>query len=155
MRGSQSSQIEGPIFTIGYEKTDVSSLISRLLKAQIDTLVDIRDLPLSRKKGFSKNSLREALSNIGIDYLHVKVLGDPKLGRAAARAGNYKLFVEIFSNHIENETAQEALEYLAQRAVTNRICLMCFERQHDNCHRKIVAERLSEISRIPVFHLSV
>ncbi len=144
-----------PIFTIGYEKTDIDDFVSRLSESNIEVLVDVRDLPLSRKKGFSKNGLNAAVSAAGIDYVHVKALGDPKPGREAARAGNHDLFVEIFTKHIDGEVAQEALSDLAGAMSGKRVCLTCFERDHEGCHRKIVAERLSALLGTPIEHIAV
>ena len=146
---------EETIFTIGYEKSTIEEFVSRLADAEIDVLVDVRELPLSRKKGFSKNGLDAAVRKAGIDYLHVKALGDPKPGREAARAGNHDLFVEIFTRHMDGEYAQSALSELADAVKGKRICLTCFERHHEVCHRKIVAERLSALVGAPIEHIAV
>jgi len=150
-----STQTEEPIFTIGYEKSTIDEFVSRLADAEIDVLVDVRELPLSRKKGFSKNGLNAAVREAGIDYMHVKALGDPKPGREAARAGNHDLFVEIFTQHMDGEDAQSALTELADAVKGKRICLTCFERHHEGCHRKIVAERLSALVGAPIEHIAV
>jgi uncharacterized protein (DUF488 family) len=150
-----SIRAEEPIFTIGYEKSNIDDFVSRLADAGIEVLVDVRELPLSRKKGFSKNGLNAAVREAGIDYLHVKALGDPKPGREAARAGNHDLFVEIFTQHMDGEGAQSALTELADAVKGKRICLTCFERHHEGCHRKIVAERLSALVGAPIEHIAV
>lgn len=155
MAMSGSTVTSEPIFTIGYEKADIDNFITRLSAANIDVLVDVRDLPLSRKKGFSKNGLNAAVNAAGIEYMHVKALGDPKPGREAARAGNHDLFVEIFTEHMDGANAQSALSDLAKSIGNKRICLACFERHHEGCHRKIVAERLSDIIGAPIEHIAV
>jgi len=152
---TESRQREKSIFTIGYEKSNIDDFVSRLADAEIEVLVDVRELPLSRKRGFSKNGLHAAVREMGIDYLHVKALGDPKPGREAARAGNHHLFVEIFTQHMESEDARTALTELADTAKGKRVCLTCFERHHEGCHRKIVAERLSAIVGAPIEHIAV
>lgn len=150
-----SIKTEEPIFTIGYEKSTIHDFINRLADAEIEVLVDVRELPLSRKKGFSKNGLHAAVREAGIDYLHVKALGDPKPGREAARAGNHELFVKIFTQHMEGVDAQAALTELAGTVKGKRVCLTCFERHHEGCHRKIVAERLSALVGAPIEHIAV
>jgi uncharacterized protein (DUF488 family) len=152
---AESMQTDEPIFTIGYEKTTIDDFVSRLTDAEIDVLVDVRELPLSRKKGFSKNGLTAAVREAGIDYLHVKALGDPKPGREAARAGDHDLFVEIFTRHMDGEDAQSALADLAATVKGKRVCLTCFERHHEGCHRKIVAERLSALVGARIEHIAV
>ena len=152
---AESMQTEKSIFTIGYEKSTIDAFVNRLADAEIEVLVDVRELPLSRKKGFSKNGLNAAVREAGIEYLHVKALGDPKPGRDAARAGNHDLFIEIFTQHMDSEAALSALTELADTVRGKRICLTCFERHHEGCHRKIVAERLSALVGAPIKHIAV
>lgn len=143
------------ILTIGYEGTNIEQFLERLIKAEVEVLVDVRELPLSRKKGFSKNKLKEAVENIGIEYRHMRDLGDPKEGRMAARQGNTARFIEIFSNHMETDSAQEALNDLCELVSEKRSCLLCFERCHSTCHRSIVASHVVDRLSSTVSHLSV
>jgi uncharacterized protein (DUF488 family) len=53
--------------------------------AKITRLIDVRELPISRRKGFAKTALSTALAVAGIEYVHLKGPGDPKDGREAAR----------------------------------------------------------------------
>ena len=108
-----------------------------------------------QERGFSKNKLDAAVREAGIEYVHIKALGDPKPGRDAARAGDHDLFVEIFTRHIEGDTAQTALRKLAEDVRGKRVCLTCFERHHEGCHRKIVAERLSALIGATIEHIVV
>jgi uncharacterized protein (DUF488 family) len=84
----------GKLFTIGYEGATIDEFIAILFDWDIEHLIDVRDFPTSRKKGFSKNLLAESLNNYGIEYTHLKGLGDPKEGGNAARAGKHNLFFE-------------------------------------------------------------
>ena len=77
------------IFTIGYEGATVPEVITALKRAGVERVIDVRALPLSRRPGFSKTPLRNALGESGIDYVHLKALGTPAEGRAAARAGRH------------------------------------------------------------------
>lgn len=143
------------ISTIGYEGSTIESFIRALKHDSIDLLIDVRDLPLSRKKGFSKNHLSEALAKHGIQYIHLKGLGDPKEGRLAARAGNYTLFEKIFGKHLKTEIALKDMERAAGLVRSYRACLMCFERDHERCHRSIVADSLAEITGLTVKPMKV
>lgn len=143
------------VSTIGYEGSELQDFVAVLKSAKVDTLIDVRDLPLSRKRGFSKNSLRMALEEAGIQYLHLKSLGDPKEGREAARSGNYGLFRRIFLSHISNSEAVSDIEELVARAEDRHICLMCFERDYRCCHRNILIEKMSELCNLEVRHLGV
>ena len=66
------------LFTLGYEGLAIDAFIERLIAAHVKTVVDVRELPLSRKKGFSKKSFCEALAAQGIAYQHAPALGCPK-----------------------------------------------------------------------------
>ena len=66
------------LFTLGYEGLTLEAFIARLQVAQVKTVVDVRELPLSRKKGFSKSAFCAALSAPGIAYLHAPALGCQK-----------------------------------------------------------------------------
>jgi uncharacterized protein (DUF488 family) len=143
------------LFTIGYEGTDIERFLDQLVAEKIETLVDVRQLPLSRKKGFSKNKLKEAAALRKIDYVHIRSLGDPKEGRLAARSGNHKLFVDIFSAHMQTPEAKAGLVELSNIAQLKRSCLLCFEKHHEGCHRSIVVDKLSKHLEIEVRHLVV
>ncbi len=143
------------IYTIGYEGTDLTAFLSTLRVAGIHTLIDVRDRPLSRKRGFSKSALGAALSAVGISYLHMPALGDPKPGREAARRGEYQLFKEIFGQRMASAPAQEALATLEELARQENVCLLCFERDPHHCHRHIIADHLKRESGFLVHHLGV
>ncbi|MCE6073732.1 DUF488 family protein [Agrobacterium vitis] len=143
------------ISTIGYEGSDIDDFVAVLQHAGIDVLVDVRDLPASRKRGFSKNQLKLCLEEKGIEYLHLKVLGDPKEGREAARSGLMTKFREIFCSHIDNEQASLALKHLATLGSQKHICLMCFERNHHCCHRSILIDYLKKICNFEVRNIGV
>ncbi len=141
--------------TIGYEKCTTEDFVATLQARQIDVLVDIRERAQSRRPGFSKTALSKAVSEAGIEYIHLRELGDPKAGREAARAGMIEKFRNIFSEVLASESAQEALSAIAVLARSKRICLMCYERDHRHCHRKIVAERLEVSLGCKSVHLGV
>ncbi len=139
------------VYTIGYEGTDIDRFIATLKAVDVSLLADVRALPLSRKKGFSKNRLRERIEQEGMRYVHLGALGDPKIGREAARAGRYDDFRKIYHKHLSQAEPQQALKELAALARTNAACLMCFEREPVECHRLIVASQLPK--DISTFHL--
>jgi uncharacterized protein (DUF488 family) len=143
------------IATIGYEGSTIERFVAALSHASIDVLIDVRDVPLSRKKGFSKNGLAQILADADIEYVHLKGLGDPKDGRDAARAGEYDLFQKIFSRHMRTKIALHDLDIAADIVRARRACLMCFECHHSKCHRSIVAERLAQITQLTVTPLTV
>lgn len=141
--------------TIGYEKAELEDFIATLHAGGIEVLVDIRDRAQSRRKGFSKTALATALMEAGIDYVHVKALGDPKEGRDAARAGLMDKFREVFASVLDSSQAQIALEEVKELAQSRTICLMCYERDHHVCHRKMVADELEKSLSCKALHLGV
>jgi uncharacterized protein (DUF488 family) len=130
------------IYTIGYEGTDIERFVQTLKVVGVKILVDVRALALSRKKGFSKTALKTRLEREGIAYLHFVDLGDPKPGRQAAREGRYSTFRRIYARHLSSD-ARTALTALHNAAKSAPTCLLCFERDPKECHRSIVAERLT------------
>jgi len=143
------------VATIGYEGASLEDFIATLKISKIDTLIDIRDRAQSRRPGFSKSTLSEALSAEGIAYRHMKELGDPKEGREAMRRGDYKGFEYVFSMVMNTNAAKMALAEIAALSANFSVCLMCFERDQKHCHRKIVADTLSSDTGIKVQHLGV
>ena len=73
------------IATIGYEGTTVASFQEALRAASIDLLIDVRALASSRRPGFAKTRLAANAKEAGAEYLHLRALGTPADGRAAAR----------------------------------------------------------------------
>ena len=126
------------IFTIGYEATTVPEFVAALQEAAVERVIDVRALPLSRRPGFSKTPLRGALEEAGIDYVHLKALGTPADGRAAARAGRHKDLERIYAGQLE---LPEAIAQGAQMIALAReapSALLCFEREPAHCHRTLL-----------------
>ncbi|VXC68257.1 conserved hypothetical protein [Oceanicaulis sp. 350] len=143
------------LFTIGYEKSELQDFIQTVRAAGVEVLVDIRDRAQSRRKGFSKTALAAALNEAGIEYIHYRELGDPKEGREAARAGDFERFKTIYSAVLKSDEAQAALSKLESLAQEHAICLLCYERDHRECHRKMVADSLKKRINVAITHLGV
>ncbi len=140
------------LYTIGYEGSDIDRFIQTLEIIGIELVADVRELPLSRKKGFSKNGLRDALEARGIEYTHFKNLGDPKAGREAARSGKFREFRKIFRSHFESEVAQNSFDDLLEISRSKLTCMLCFERCATNCHRLIIADQAA-IMGVEIYNL--
>ena len=133
------------VFTIGYEGADVDRFLATLKDAGVSTLADVRAVALSRKRGFSKSALRDALAEQGIGYRHFIQLGTPKEGRQAARAGDADLMRRIYCDEVlATDAAQAAFQDLETLARSGPICLLCFERDPAHCHRRILAQQLAD-----------
>ena len=143
------------IATIGYEGVSLDDFITSLIEAGIRQVIDVREMPLSRKRGFSKTALAANLEANDIAYLHLRGLGDPKEGRLAARAGDYAAFQKIFRKHMMSAVARRDLEWAISAAKAVPSVLMCYEREPAGCHRAIVAEAMAKSSGLCVKNLFV
>lgn len=133
------------LHTIGYEQATSAAVLGELKRAGVELLVDTRAVAASRRPGFSKTQLAAGLDEIGIAYLHLRALGTPKEGREAARKGDLKTMWPIYEKHIATAPAQEQLDELIALVKSGRkVCLLCFERDVGHCHRKRIAEIVSE-----------
>jgi uncharacterized protein (DUF488 family) len=141
------------LFTVGYEGRSLDELIDQLLGAGVDRLVDVRELPLSRRRGFSKTALSEALREVGIEYMHVRALGNPKPNRERYWAGDVEGGAAVYRKHLNNGS-RSALVELAESLGEDPLCLLCFERNHAECHRDVIVEALQELQPgLTVSHL--
>ena len=144
------------IHTIGYEDSTVKRFLATLREAGVEQVVDVRALASSRRPGFAKTALTANLAGAGIEYLHLRALGTPAEGRAAARAGRHDEMRAIFTGHLATGRAQAELETLAGLVRDGRrLCLLCFEADPAHCHRSIVADALAERVALDVHHLRV
>ncbi len=150
-----SENVVNTLFTIGYEGASLADFLATLRAVNIGVLVDVRDVPISRKPGFSKKVLAAHLEDVGIRYLHLPDLGDPKAGRDAARRGDTSTFIRIFRAHLDRGEAQAALGQAVDIASELTACLFCFERDPAGCHRSIVAEAMTGRQSFLVTHLGV
>jgi len=142
------------LFTIGYEQTPSKAVLDELESAGVRLLVDVRAVTSSRRPGFSKNQLAAGLDERGIAYLHLKGLGTPKEGRLAARSGKYDELQRIFARHLKTPQAREELDELSALVKkTGPICLLCYERNHEHCHRRWIAEIIEERDGVKVENL--
>lgn len=135
------------LVSIGYEGRTVDELVRELVDRQVDVLVDVRLTPLSRKPGLSKSKLSAHLADVGIDYLHLKALGNPKHNREAFWQGRVADGCQLFDDLLSSPEPQSALETIARLTTNGVVAVLCFEREHGRCHRQVVTSRV--IERIP------
>lgn len=141
------------LFTVGYQGRALDEMIAELISAGVERLVDVRELPLSRRPGFSKTALDDALRAAGIEYVHVKALGNPKPNRERYWAGDIEGGAAVYRKHLSNGS-RSALVELGDSLSDARACLLCFERDHTECHRDVIVEALTELQpALAVSHL--
>lgn len=142
-----------PLLTIGYEGCTIGDVLTALRDARVGLLLDVRAVPQSRKPGFSKRQLAAGLDEVGIRYVHLQGLGTPKPGRDAVRAGHPERMEVIFREHMTSDRAQAELAQAKLLAREQRTCLLCFERDAAQCHRRLVAELVTEETGQEITHL--
>jgi uncharacterized protein (DUF488 family) len=141
------------ILTIGYEGASVDGFLHTLKAASATTLLDVRELPLSRRKGFSKNVLAEILTSAGIHYQHERAFGAPRHIRHRLREdGDLARYFADFREYLATQRA--VLDTLAQ-TLSGAVALLCYERNPIECHRSVVATALARRAKSTVEHLSV
>jgi len=137
------------IFTIGYEGRTILEVMRILESNNIRCLVDVREYPNSRKRGFSKSQLQAALTERGIRYLHMKELGTPKEIRQELRlTGDYEGFFRKYRSHLKQQDGiQERLLGLLDGGP---LCFLCYERSAARCHRSAVVDFIKQLHQRPV-----
>ena len=126
------------IFTIGYEGVTLGEFLAALREAEVERVIDIRAVPNSRRPGFSKTPLRNALAEEGIDYVHLRALGTPAAGREAARKGRHEELKRIYAGQLELPEAIAEGAQMIELAREKPSALLCFERDPAGCHRTLL-----------------
>lgn len=126
------------LFTIGYEATTMGEFLDALKSAGVERVIDVRAVANSRRPGFSKTPLRNALAEVGIDYVHLRALGTPADGRTAARAGRHEDLMRIYAAQLDLPEAIVAAEQMRELAEEKPSALLCYERDPAGCHRTLL-----------------
>lgn len=126
------------VFTIGYEGATMDSFLAALGQAGVRQVIDVRQLPLSRRPGFSKAPLAAALKERGIGYVHLKALGTPKPGRDAAKKGDRATLATVYAGQLELPEAQAQAARMRELIAEMPSALLCFERDPAVCHRTLL-----------------
>jgi uncharacterized protein (DUF488 family) len=140
--GSGPEDDGSQVWTIGYEGRTPDQFVADLKAAGVEQVVDVRELPLSRKQGFSKSSLAALLRAHGIAYVGERRLGAPREARHRLREGGaWEPFANAYLAHLDEQAvALAAVEDLARSRPT---ALLCYERDALACHRGLLAGRLA------------
>ena len=136
------------LYTVGYEGSVIQVFLETLKANKIKCLIDIRKNPVSRKKGFSKNKLRENLEEQGIEYLHVGDLGVPSAWRKEAKEElitRKKMFDRYVKKVLPAYPAE--VEAIIKIAKKKRSALLCYEADASDCHRFYLAKEIE--SHVP------
>lgn len=135
----------GGLVGIGYEGRSIDEFVADLVDRGISRVVDVRLTPISRKPGFSKNALREALAGRDIAYEHRPELGNPKENRPGFRGAEADLAAAraTYARLLRKPDAAAALDRLARVARRESIAVLCFEADEERCHRHVVRQAVA------------
>ena len=133
------------LYTIGHSTRTIDELISALLAHQIQTLVDVRAFPMSRRlPRFNRESLEKSLPEAGIRYLWMKALGGYRK-KILEESPNIALRNPSFRNYADymlTADFEQAVTELVTLAERSRTAYMCAERVFFSCHRMLVSDWL-------------
>ena len=134
--------VDVELLTVGYEGEDLEAFVAKLQRAGVERVIDVRFTPLSRKRGFSKTPLSERLKGAGIEYVHYKELGTPKVYREEyKRTHDLETFLGRYDRYLDDHL--KTMQVVYQLCGTRRSALLCFESDARCCHRSVLARRLS------------
>lgn len=127
------------LFTIGYEGIDQKQFLLWLHNHKINVVADVRNLPLSRKKGFSKTPLFNLLEENNIEYINFRDLGAPKELRSfLIKTKDYDTFFKKYKRIIKKNTNDiDSILTLVNEG--KNVALLCYEKDPETCHRNIIA----------------
>jgi uncharacterized protein (DUF488 family) len=133
------------LYTIGHSTRTLEELIAALQAHSIETLVDIRAFPMSRRlPHFNRENLEKRLGDAGTRYLWMKELGGMRK-KSLDESPNVALRNDSFRNYADYMLTPEferAMAELIEIALRSRAAYMCAERMYFKCHRMLVSDWL-------------
>jgi uncharacterized protein (DUF488 family) len=133
------------LYTIGHSTRTLDELVSALHAHGIETLVDIRAFPMSRRlPHFNRESLERSLPEQGIRYIWIKALGGYRKAtrkdspHTALRNASFR----NYADYTLTPDFEQAMGELLRLAEQSRTAYMCAERVYFRCHRMIVSDWL-------------
>jgi uncharacterized protein (DUF488 family) len=129
-------------YTVGHGTRSAEDLLSMLRKAKVQTLVDVRRYPSSRRNPqFNQGALASSLTGAGIAYSHAEALG----GRRSGEPGEERfacIRTPGFRSYAARMGTPEWQEALAAALHEPAPCFLCAETVWWRCHRRLIAELL-------------
>jgi uncharacterized protein (DUF488 family) len=127
---------------IGYQGRSLDGLVEALRRAAIEVVIDVREVPWSRRAEFSKKSLAERLGRESIRYVHLRSAGNPRENRKSGASS-----AEILARYRAHlARAPGVLEQILAAAAGEPAALLCYEADVTECHRSALLDALG------VFH---
>jgi uncharacterized protein (DUF488 family) len=141
------------VYTAGYEGVSVDGFLNLLVKSGVESLIDVRCNPVSRRYGFHKSTLNRLVSDLGIEYSHFPELGidSEKRRRFPQEDDRGDLFDEYESTTLTDQAS--TIELVSQMVQKKPSVLVCMEANPDCCHRSRLAKPVADLTGLPIIHL--
>ncbi len=142
------------LYTIGFTKKSAEKFFTTLKDAGVVRVLDVRLNNSSQLAGFTKKEdLEFFLKSIaGIEYLHLPDLAPTQdiLTAYKKEKGDWSVYTAKFLSLMQARRIEET----SRRELIDRGCLLCSEDTPEHCHRRLVAEYLSEKwGNVEIVHL--
>lgn len=138
------------IVSVGYEGRTIEGFVDELVRAGVKTVADVRLNAISRKAGFSKTRLRDALAAAGIEYRHMRSLGNAKENRSPFWDGRVEEGRRVFGEALQAPEAESSLDELSALVRDQVVAVLCFESDVEKCHRKVIIDKVVGATKAPV-----
>ncbi len=137
------------LYTIGYQGLSQEDFFNRLISNGVEVVIDIRAIPHSRKKGFSKKGLASRSAELGLRYEHMGSLGTPEDIRNEYKLnGDFDEFAALYLSKLVEEDS--TLSVLSNQIEGSVCCLLCYEKAASECHRSLVATEIAKRVAVPI-----
>lgn len=132
------------VYTIGHSTRDFDEFVEMLKSFQIETLVDIRSFPGSRKfPQYNKETLEKTIPEKGIKYIHLKSLGGRRKVKPDSHNTRWRSDAfKGYADYMETPEFEKGMEELIEIAKNSRTAYMCSEAVWWRCHRSMVSDYL-------------
>ena len=138
------------VYTVGHSSYPIEVFLGLLSRHGITVIADVRSQPYSRRHPqFSREPLEESLHRSGIAYLFV----GRELGARANDPACYVGDQVQYDLLAKTESFQRALERVQAIARSQRLALLCAEREPLECHRTILVARHVVARGLEVRHI--
>jgi len=132
------------IFTIGFTKKSAEEFFTKLSRAGVKRIVDVRLNNVSQLAGFTKrDDLRYFTKAIcGVEYVHLPDLAPTQdmLDEYKKKGRDWSVYEKKFLDLM----VKRRIEATIPKEVIDSACLLCSEDKPYHCHRRLVAEYLKE-----------
>ncbi len=143
------------LFTIGYQGHSIDSFLRCLIENNVNTVVDVRRNAFSMKRDFSRRALQGYLARSGVDYIHIPELGiDGAQRRDLTDRDSYRSLLERYEREALPALHAQVSRVAEIAVERRRVALMCFEADHECCHRSAVGRAVAALNGVlPIVQL--